>query len=502
MMTPAYLRFTSDLGNEYLYDDCSSAILPWGDDYDAILKQALGFPLTQSEGKLISSLPSGLIESKRSHIEAQRKRFCAFVRDSGSSFVSPPPEDLERLIWANNSVLVMNVTESCNLRCKYCVYASGTYSYHRGLTERRMTPDVAKEAIDWYVKSSAPQMTRNPAKRLGLSLYGGEPLLNVELIKVVLEYCDDKYPGVFIAVLTTNGTLLTPDNAALLSKHDVAVGVSLDGPEEEHDRLRVDESGRGSFKKIISNLAYIKAEYPELWKKMRTICVHDVKTNLRKVASFFEDNRESIPNASFVNRVVPANTTYYDATSEDDYAAYRAQVDDLRQKCKSVLISGEQPDGYLLGLVCSPFVAMYIRSRLMDHRNPYMTYTGACIPGFRLAVEVDGALNICERVNGTYTIGHIREGGLNYETIKRLLEQYRDQIYGNCSGCLITRLCTLCFAGCEGNGCLKRPEAFCESEVASARNRLSDYVSILEQNKSALELTLAVGSELNRIFQA
>ena len=93
----------------------------------------------------------------------------------------PASSGIESYLDEGMQQLILQLTQNCNLRCKYCVY-SGSYK-NRVHTNKRMTFEIAKEAIDYYyLHSRAADVVR-------IGLYGGEPLLEFDLIKKITEYC-------------------------------------------------------------------------------------------------------------------------------------------------------------------------------------------------------------------------------------------------------------------------------------------------------------------------
>jgi uncharacterized protein len=156
----------------------------------------------------------------------------------------------------------------------------------------------------------------------------------------------------------------------------------------------------------------------------------------------------------------------------------------LREKYKALKIAGATVDSYLGALTGYSLTHVSLRSRLGDSKNPLIPYTGCCVPGARFAVNVDGEINICERVNGTYPIGHI-DKGLDYGRIAHLVQEYQKKILYKCANCPLTRLCGLCFKGAETAGGISEPRGYCEIALQNAKKNLGDYISILEINSNA-----------------
>jgi len=345
---------------------------------------------------------------------------------------------------------------------------------------------TARQAVDWYVRLVEPQITRNPPKRFGLSFYGGEPLMNMSVLKDILQYSQRNYPDIFQHVLTTNGTLLGPKNVEILVKHNVQLAISIDGPKGEHDRRRRDVRNSGTFEKIVRNLRRIKKDYPEYWNsKLTSVSVYDWGSDLEVVEKFFAENEDLIPRSVIVNPVSPYNTDWYRQYTEHDQYRYELSLGRLREKYKRAKIGAASIGHYLNCVVGMNVLTVHLRPRARDDRPSFIPFSGACVPGDRIAIQVDGKIDICERVNGMYPIGHLHGLGIDWERIKDLIEKYQRQVLFACSQCAVTRLCSLCFSHVERNAEFRKASATCANIEKSALQRLSDYVSILEKNRQA-----------------
>ena len=143
--------------------------------------------------------------------------------------------------------LTLNVAHDCNLRCRYCYAASGTYGGRRML----MAEETARRAFDFAFARSEGVKTED------LCFYGGEPLLNFGVIRSTVKYARRRCAGTGTEVrfhVTTNGTLLTPDIMDFLADEGFSAIVSLDGPAELHDRQRPFADGRGSHGEVLKRV--------------------------------------------------------------------------------------------------------------------------------------------------------------------------------------------------------------------------------------------------------
>jgi uncharacterized protein len=310
--------------------------------------------------------------------------------------------------------------------------------------------------------------------------------MNAPTIKGVLEYVRDHYPNLFAPVMTTNGTLLTPKNVAMLVEHNVQLGISIDGPEAEHDRLRIDSRGKGSFGRIEQNLAAIKRDYPEFWlKNLTSVSVYDWNTDVEAVCDFFAANPETVPRSVFVNEVSPRNTDYYTYLSDESRKRSQDRFMRLRERYKQTKVRGEKTGEYLSCVVGFPVMRTMLRQRVNDRRLSFLPFTGTCLPGDKIAVHVDGKLDMCERVNGAYPIGHLDRGGLDYERIRDIIAEYQQKIMQSCGKCPVTKFCNVCFSLVEKEGGFDESPALCAGMARSARQNLIDYISIMETNPRA-----------------
>lgn len=140
--------------------------------------------------------------------------------------------------------LCLHVAHACNLACSYCFAGQGKYQGEAAL----MSVETGKQALDFLVAHSGKR------KHLEVDFFGGEPLLNWEMIKEVVAHgraLEKEHNKVFRFTLTTNGVLLDDDVMDFCNREMQNVVLSLDGRQEVHDRFRVDHQGKGSYETIV-----------------------------------------------------------------------------------------------------------------------------------------------------------------------------------------------------------------------------------------------------------
>ena len=142
--------------------------------------------------------------------------------------------------------ICLHVAHACNLRCEYCFAAQGEYHGEKAL----MSFETGKQALEFLIANSGSR------HNLEVDFFGGEPLVNWEVCKQLVEYARkrEKEAGKnFRFTMTTNGVLLTDEVTEYLNKEMHNVVLSLDGRKEVNDRFRVDAAGVGSYDRIVPN---------------------------------------------------------------------------------------------------------------------------------------------------------------------------------------------------------------------------------------------------------
>jgi uncharacterized protein len=153
---------------------------------------------------------------------------------------------ITRASWPAIRKLELVLTEDCNLRCDYC-WIPKQPAY--------MPWEVAKRALEFLFIES------RDAESVEITLFGGEPLLAWDVFTRAVEYAErlakqtDKRVG---WAVTTNGTLLEEENIRFAVQHGIHYLLSIDGDRPSHDLHRRDDSGKGSFDRVIANIPSLK----------------------------------------------------------------------------------------------------------------------------------------------------------------------------------------------------------------------------------------------------
>ena len=172
------------------------------------------------------------------------------LKKQGKLFTNDAYEEIAKNYRRSNfsiKALCLHVAHVCNLNCSYCFASQGEYHGDRAL----MRLDVGKRALDFLVENSGNH------KNLDVDFFGGEPLMNWEVVKALVAYgreLEQKHGKNIRFTLTTNGVLLDDEVTEFCNKEIHNVVLSLDGRKDVHDRFRVDHAGGGSYDKILPKI--------------------------------------------------------------------------------------------------------------------------------------------------------------------------------------------------------------------------------------------------------
>lgn len=210
------------------------------------------------------------------------------------------------------------VAMDCNLRCEYCFAGTGDYCMGRNV----MSFETGKKALDFLLENSGNR------ENLEVDFFGGEPLMNWEVVKQLVEYGRSKeaeYGKKFRFTITTNGLLLDEDKRKYINENMDNCVLSLDGRREVNDEFRKTVAGTGSYDTIVPKFkALVDERDPNLDYYARgTFTSHNLD---------FAEDVLSIADAGFdrlsVEPVTADPGCGYDLT-EDDLPKIEAEYDRL-----------------------------------------------------------------------------------------------------------------------------------------------------------------------------
>lgn len=422
-----YMHLFQTLNSFYLYDTNANSIIKISEQlYDELIKGKERLP---ENPQILKLKERGFLQS------IKKPEIC-----------HPLTDKVESYIQNNLSLLILQVTQNCNLRCRYCVY-SGSYM-NRVHSNKRMSFETAKQAVDFYYEHS-----KNTEAAL-ISFYGGEPLLELDLIKRVVGYCEMKFSEKQLNInMTTNATLLTIESMDFLQSHQVNLTISLDGPEEIHNEGRVfADSKKGTFAKIMENLKLFEQLYPEYVSTISFNAVLGENNNFKDTSNFF--TFDFLKKATVTFTTVSNRDSIVEKNIQEEFTInYKYELFKMFLYC-----IGRLSEAHVSKLMQAHINK--IKNSIHDYlRTPFISDdrthpSGPCVPGMnRLFVTVDGEFFPCERVsesNKIFNIGNLNTG-FDFEKIKKLMNIAK-LTEKQCSQCWAMGYCDSCAADMgEGN---------------------------------------------------
>jgi len=337
--------------------------------------------------------------------------------------------------------LTLFVDHQCNLRCSYC-YTGEKFS-------RPMSSATMGKAVALALEQGDAE--------LGVSFFGGEPLLQVDFLRETIEQVERAvaalpapHPGVHF-YLNTNGTLIDDEVIALFAPpRRAAVFVSVDGDRPTHDRFRINRAGKGSYDGVMAGLAKLReASIPfEIASVVTTASASELGSTIRSLLPL---------GAAKIH--LAAN--WRDEWTSEAVAALAIGLDDASNAWMDWFRAGKQ-------LPINP-----LHTKILTHLKGGMPCPSRCQLGsHEICVSPAGRIYPCAQMVGEDTdhglvIGHVDEGV--DDAARQRLQQAKEQVGEICQSCELRDRCQS-DCGCQQLALTGRlgqiTEALCELETA------------------------------------
>ncbi len=378
--------------------------------------------------------------------------------------------------------VILELTEQCNLRCKYCIYGEENERF-RNFSGRNMSWEVARKGLDYVLAHSGDEIS--------VTFYGGEPLLQFPLIKQCMDYTVEK-AGKEKKIefgFTTNLTLVTREMAEYFASLDFcAITGSLDGPEEVHDAYRVTKNKMGSFKKAMEGLKLL-VDCMGVERAGKVISINAVVTppytveRVEYINQFFRSIPWLPKNMTIRSNYVERPKRKGDVEQQTNMKG-TIQQDDPIEYWKLEKICRKEDDNIKFATDNTNLSKIHNRM-ISEVPIPFLKQNGCCNPGNRrLYITTEGKFHVCERIGESPAIGDV-DHGLDVESIKKYyIDEYAQASLPDCSNCWAAQLCSLCFASFYNeNGIdMKEKKRLCAIQKQLMKYNLIAYHQIMETN--------------------
>lgn len=240
---PVYHAFASG-GVHLLYDLCSGALVELNPATYALLR---GLEEGEPGPRILGALAqAGGVRLEEFAAELHELHRLGLFRSEPFDAAEARRSTLEALRRHAPRNVMLLVQTSCNLACDYCYEVLSGFHFTGG----KMPFATARAILDHYLERARPR------KAITVTFFGGEPLLNFEVVSQCVDHCDRHARDHGQAIgysLTTNGTLLTAEIIRYLVEHEFAVMLSIDGDPRRADVHRHDHRGRGATARAVAN---------------------------------------------------------------------------------------------------------------------------------------------------------------------------------------------------------------------------------------------------------
>jgi len=384
----------------------------------------------------------------------------------------------------NNRHIVFEVTDACNLKCKYCGYGE-LYSGYDKRKNQFLSIYRAKTLLDYMASFWNSPKNFHFNKEIRIGFYGGEPLLNFPFIERMVQYAKRirlKH-NYFTFGLTTNGVLLDKYIDYFVDNRFHLL-ISLDG-DKECNGFRLFPNGEPAFETIYKNICLVRKQFPEYYEKyVGFAAVLHRLNSVERIYDFFKTHFNKIPGISDVS---PFGIK--ESTREAFNKIFVKMSDSFNQaskqvKCEAILsLIGDTVRKVAELLYFYSDNTFKSLEELLPTSRKSNIPTGACAPlNRKIFLNVNGKILPCERVSSSHVLGTVTENQvrINFEEVARKYNHYFDQLADQCLGCYNTRNCSNCILhmNIEKDG-FKCP-FFTDQE--QSRKLLSETMGFLEEN--------------------
>jgi len=400
-------------------------------------------------------------------------------------------EDVKAAL-ANTDQVVFEVTEKCNLKCKYCGFGE-LYTGYDQRNGNNFDLENAKIVLAFLKDIWNSELNTANKKPIYFGFYGGEPLLNFDLVKRIVEYIKtlELNKNVFYFNMTTNGTLLHK-HMDYLVENNFLLAVSIDG-DHIHNQYRVFHDGKSSSSLVEKNLLLLRKRFPDFYNNNVGISsVFHNKSSYLQINKYILDKFGKKPNISELSKTCIANEdgeikNLYGSVSEvyNSEISCNAEVKnyhDFYSDSVKAIIKGYNKntfDNY---------------SSLLYNIKSKKVPTGTCLPFIKkIYLTTKGKILPCEKINYNFFLGTFNKDRVNidFNEIAGKYNKLYDKYEKICKNCYNKKVCGHCMlmvdnplddkVKCPKFKTFEQQKHFFENAITYFENAPEIYTEIINQ---------------------
>ncbi len=355
---------------------------------------------------------------------------------------------------------------------------------------------TVKAVIDHLVNLMDSSLNQSFDKKFYLSFYGGEPLLNMSLIKKTITYVESlsiKYRR-FSYGMTTNAVLLDKYMDYLV-KNDFSLLISLDGTFDNHS-YRVFHNNKNSFKKVFGNVKLLMSKYPAFFE--RNVNFNSVlhnRNSVVEVKNFFKKEFNKTPTISELN---------FSGIKKDKRKEFLEVFRNLKDSLSEVEDYESIADELFTNVPDINSLIFFIHNNTQNIFRDYNDFfidqtkvirmpSGTCFPFSRkFFVTVNGKILPCERIGHQYALGYVSENKIELDPkiISEKYNQYYNKLNQQCKNCYNADNCLQCMFNlddldgksiCKGFMNIKNYDKYLSARLSYLENHPHVYQRIFEE---------------------
>lgn len=349
-----------------------------------------------------------------------------------SNYVKPYMRESKNYLFSSTSLHIFVVTNSCNMQCVYCQAQKGDC-----VPNEFMTKETAEGAVDIALSS--------PEKHLTFEFQGGEPLLNFDIIKHIVEYTKIKNTSKIIEFnLVSNLTMLNESIVDFIKENKIGLSTSIDGDQLLHNQNRTYRNGKGSFEDAVSGIRTLQKA---------GIFTGAIQTTTRNSLTHSKEIVDTYLELGLNNLFVRPLTPLGRANKSWESIGYSAkEFVDFYKKCFDYIIELNSNGIYLKEGHASIMLSKILEGRpvnYMELRSP----CGAAIG--QMAYNYNGDIYTCdegrmlaEMGNDVFKLGNVYTSSyddlINCENCKAVCVSSTLESLPNCFDCVYNPYCGTC----------------------------------------------------------